>query len=147
VPPSAFRDRAVVLGAITASLQDVHVTSVSGDPSNLMSGPEVQANVIETALRGFPLRTTPAWLDVLLIMLLAAIPAAASVRLRPLWILPLGLAVGLLFAVAVELAFDHGRIVLLVYPLIALGASTLGSIVAGYETLLRQQAPVGVEPL
>src|SRR5262249_43711050 len=75
VPPSAFRDRAVVLGLTSPSFQDVHVTSVSGDPSNLMSGPEVQANVIGSALRGFPLRTTPAWLNVLLIVLLAAVPA------------------------------------------------------------------------
>jgi CHASE2 domain-containing sensor protein len=137
VPPSAFRGRAVVLGTTTVALQDVHVTSVSGDPSNLMSGPEVQANVIETALHGFPLRTTPAWLNVLLIVLLAAIPAAASLRLGPLWVLLLGVGVGVLFAAVVQLAFDHDRIVLLAYPLIALGLSTLGSVVVSYETALR----------
>jgi CHASE2 domain-containing sensor protein len=140
VRPSAFRGRAVVLGATAASLQDVHVTSVSGDPSNLMSGPEVQANVIETALRGFPLRSTPAWLNVLLIVLLPAIPAAASLRLRPLSVLLLGLVAGVLFAAVVQLAFDHGRIVLLAYPLIALGLSTFGSVVVSYETALREKS-------
>jgi CHASE2 domain-containing sensor protein len=139
VPPGAFRDRAVVLGATTASLQDVHVTSVSGDPSNLMSGPEVQANVIETALRGFPLRTTPVWLNVLLIVLLAVIPAAGSLRLGPLWVLLLGLVAGVLFSAVVQLAFDHGRIVLLAYPLIALALSTLGAVVVSYETALRDK--------
>jgi CHASE2 domain-containing sensor protein len=139
VPPSAFRGRAVVVGATAVSLQDVHVTSVSGDPSNLMSGPEVQAHVIETARSGFPLRMTPAWLNVLLIVFFAALPAAASLRLRPLWVLLLGPVVGVLFTAVVQLAFDHGWIVLLVYPLIALGLSTLGSVVVSYETALRQR--------
>ena len=57
-------------------------------------------------------------------MLLAAVPAAASLRLRPLFVLLVALAVGVLFTVAVQLAFDHGRIVLFVYPLLALGLST-----------------------
>jgi CHASE2 domain-containing sensor protein len=140
VRPNVFRNKVVVLGVTSPGLQDVHVTPVSGDPSNLMSGPEIEANAIETALRGFPLRATPAWLNVLLIVLLAVIPAAASVRLRPLWVLPLGLAVGVLYAVAVQLAFNHGLIVLLLAPLIALALSTLGSMVVLYETALRRTA-------
>jgi CHASE2 domain-containing sensor protein len=134
VPPAAFRGKAVVLGATASNLQDVHPTSVSGDPSSLMSGPEVAANVIESALHDFPLRTTPVWLNVLLIVLLAAAPAVAVLWLRPLVVLGLALATGLLFAVAAQVAFDHGRIVAFVYPLLALGVSTFGSIVVAYET-------------
>jgi CHASE2 domain-containing sensor protein len=134
VPAAAFRRKAVVLGPTAPTLQDLHATSVSGDPSTPMSGAEVQANVIESALHGFPLRTTPLWLNVLLIVLLAAAPALAVLWLRPLVVLGLALATGLLFAVTAQLAFDHGRIVAFVYPLLALGVSTFGSIVVGYET-------------
>ena len=111
------------------------MTSVSGDPSNLMSGPEVQANVIETALRGFPLRTTPGVAE-----RAADRAARRDTRRRKLaararsWVLLLGLVVGVLFARRRTVAFDHGRIVLLVYPLIALGLSTLGAVVVSYET-------------
>jgi CHASE2 domain-containing sensor protein len=134
VPRAAFRDKAVVIGTTAPSLQDVHATSVSGDPSSPMSGAEIEANVIESALHGFPLRTTPVWLNALLIVLLAAWPAAAVLRLRPLVVLGLALATALLFAVAAQLAFDHGRIVAFVYPLLALGVSTFGSTVVAYET-------------
>ena len=112
----------------------MHATSVSGDPANEMSGAEVQANVIETALHGFPLRTTPVWLNALLILVLAAVPAVATTRLRPLQVLLLAIAIGVLYAVAAQLAFNHGQIVLFVYPLIALALSTFGSMIVYYET-------------
>ncbi len=146
VPPSAFRGKAVVVGPSAPSLQDVHLTSVSGDPAGAMSGAEVQANAIETALHGFPLRTTPVWLNVLLIVLFAAAPAVAVVWLRPLLVLGLAIAAGLLFTVAAQLAFDHGRIVAFVFPLLALGVSTLGSVVVAYETAGSGNALGGLEP-
>jgi CHASE2 domain-containing sensor protein len=143
VPPAAFAGKAVVLGPTAPTLQDVHATSVSGDPSHPMSGAEVRANVLESALHGFPLRTTPVWLNVLLIVLLAVAPALAVLRLRPLVVLGLALATGLLFAVAAQLAFDHGRIVAFVYALLALGVSAFGSIVVAYETAGAGRAPAG----
>jgi hypothetical protein len=85
------------------------------------------------------------WLNVLLIVLLAAIPAVASLRLSSLWVLLLGLVVGIVFALAAQWAFDHGRIVLLVYPLIALVISILGTVVVSYETALRERSPGGLE--
>jgi CHASE2 domain-containing sensor protein len=133
VPPSAFRDKAVVISPSAPSLQDVHATSVAGDPARPMSAAEVRANVIETALHGFPLRTTPVWLNVLLTFALAAVPAVAIMRLRPLQVLLLAIAVGALFAVAVQLAFNHGRIVLFACPLIALVLATFGSMIVYYE--------------
>jgi len=51
----ALRGRVVVVGSSAPSLQDVHPTSTSG--SGVMSGPEIQANAIATALRGYPLRS------------------------------------------------------------------------------------------
>ena len=52
--PAMVRDRIVVVGATAPTLHDVHPTPTSD--TELMSGPEVQANAIWTALHGLPLR-------------------------------------------------------------------------------------------
>ena len=81
VPASVFRGKTVVIGATAPSLQDQHATSTTGD--ELMSGPEVQANSIWTAIHGFPLSSSATVLDLILILLFAAAPAAATLRLKP----------------------------------------------------------------
>jgi adenylate cyclase len=130
VPPSAFRNKVVVLGPSAPSLQDVHPTSASGN--EWMPGAEIQANIIESALHGFPLRSAPRWLNVLLIVLLGLLPAGASMRLRALYMPVVAVGVGALFAVGVQLAFDHGRVAAFTYPLLALALSAIGSIVVWY---------------
>ena len=52
---SVFKDKVVVIGATAPSLQDIHATPTGA----VMSGPEIQANAISTALAGFPLRSLP----------------------------------------------------------------------------------------
>jgi adenylate cyclase len=130
VPASAFTGKIVVVGPSAPSLQDVHATSTSG--SEVMSGAEIQANAVETALHGFPLRSAPIWLGLGLIVLFGLLPAVASLRLKALHTPALALLCGALFAVAVQLSFDHGRIVLFTYPLLALALSSVGSIVVWY---------------
>src|SRR5207249_403280 len=63
--PRRVRGKIVVVGVTAPSLQDVHPTATSR--GSQMSGPEVQANAIRTVVEGFPLRTGPAWLDLLVI--------------------------------------------------------------------------------
>jgi adenylate cyclase len=125
-PPNFFRGKVVVVGTTTALEQDVHPTSVSG--SELMSGPEIQANAIETALRGFPLKNAPWGVNQLLLVLLAFIPPLASLRLTTFRALGASILAGAAFAAAVQFAFDHGRVVAFVHPLLALVLSTLGAI-------------------
>ena len=55
VTSSAFADKVVLVGATAPIAKDVFVTSASSRP---MSGVQVEANSIETALRGFPLRSS-----------------------------------------------------------------------------------------
>jgi adenylate cyclase len=130
VPPSAFRGKLVVIGPEATSLQDVHATSTSG--SEVMSGAEIQGNVAETALRGFPLRSLGRGWDIALIVLLGLVAPAASLRLRG-WRAPaVAVAVGLAFAVVAQVAFDHGWVVLLTYPLLALVLSAIGVLVGEY---------------
>ena len=130
VPASAFRGKTVVIGASAPSLQDVHATSTTGN--DLMAGPEIQANAIWTAEHGFPLSSSSFFVDLLLILLLAAVPAAATLRIKPMPALLAAVALGLLYAVAVQLAFEGGSVLPLVYPLLALIVSALGALAVNY---------------
>ncbi|MGZ4257313.1 MAG: CHASE2 domain-containing protein [Gaiellaceae bacterium] len=130
VPASVFRGKIVVVGPASPTLGDVHATSTTG--SSVMSGAEVEANAIETALQGFPLHSYPRSANILLIILLALIPSFIALNLPPLraLLLTIGLAAG--FAAAVQFAFNHGRIVTFVYPLLALAISAIGSLAVNY---------------
>src|SRR5262249_27548041 len=74
-----FRGAVVVVGASAPSLLDLHQTSTSG--SQLMSGPEINANAIETAMRGFPLKSSPGALDFALIVALGIAVPIGNLRL------------------------------------------------------------------
>ena len=127
VPPSAFRNKVVVLGPTAPSLQDLHSTSAGP----LMAGAEVQANAIQTALRGFPISSAPNWLNILLIVLFGML-SVLSIRLRALYTAAVAVAAAALFAVFVQFAFNHGVVILFTYPLLALALSTVGSLVVFY---------------
>jgi adenylate cyclase len=129
IPKDFFRGKVVVVGPVAPSLQDVHATSVSGN--ELMSGAEIQGNAIWTALHGFPLRSAGGWLNDLLIIVLAMIVPAIARRLSPLRTLIATLAVGALYAVGVQVAFDHGRVLAFVYPLVGLAFSLFGCLAVG----------------
>jgi adenylate cyclase len=129
VPSSAFRNRVVVVGASAPSLQDIHPTSTGSN----MAGPELQANAIQTAIKGFPLRSIGTLWDIVLIVCLGCVVPLASLRTRPM----VAVATGLLFAGifipgVLIVAFRAGRIASFVYPLSALILSTVGSIAVHY---------------
>jgi adenylate cyclase len=127
-----FKDKIVVVGATAPVLQDVHPSSTSGDDQ--MSGPEIQAHAIGTALAGFPLNGSPTALDLALIVLMGLVAPLASLRLNALKALPLALLFGALYAVATQLAFNAGTILPLVHPLGALILSAIGALVVYYVT-------------
>jgi adenylate cyclase len=54
VPASAIRGKVVVVGATASTFQDVHPVATSGRLP--MSGPELQANAIQSLMRGSPLK-------------------------------------------------------------------------------------------
>jgi adenylate cyclase len=97
-----------------------------------MAGPEIQADAIETALHGFPLRSLGTAWNMLLIALFGMIVPLVSLRTKPL----VAVAIGFLFAAALTggalLAFRDGHIVSYVYPLWALGLATVGSLAVHY---------------
>jgi len=130
IPPSAFRGKIVVIGPSAPSLQDVHATSASG--SEWMPGAEIQATIINTALHGFPLKSTSVWLNVLLIVLLGMIPGVASLRLRAPWVALVAVVTGTLFAVATQLLFNNGWVVSFTYPMLALVLSAVAAVIVHY---------------
>lgn len=124
VPAGFFRDKIVLIGATTPALLDVHPTPTSAQ----MSGVEIEANAIDTVLHGNPLFSAPGWLDVALILLLAVAVPLVSLRAGAAATSLAAIAIGVLFVVAAQVAFDSGLVVTVVYPLLALGLAWLGTL-------------------
>jgi adenylate cyclase len=128
VPKGAFRDKIVVVGPSAVSLQDIHPTSTA----NAMSGAEIQASAISTALRDFPLRSVPGELTVALIVLLGLLAPLAGLRLSLLWTLALGVGAAAAYLVATQVAFESGHVVSFAYPFGTLVLASVGSLGAHY---------------
>src|SRR5207247_2253078 len=71
--------------------------------------------------------------DVVLIVLLATFAPILSIRLR-LWGVAIAVGVGVLYAVAAQLAFNGGWIVSFVYPEASLLLSAVGALAVHYVT-------------
>jgi CHASE2 domain-containing sensor protein len=136
VDPARVRGRIVVVGAASPTLQDVHPTPTS---DRLMSGPEIEANAIDTVIRGNPLRGTPTWAGLLLVLALAFLPALVSLRLRALVAAAVTPAIAFVFLLIAQRAFGDGRILPVATPLFALALGTVTTISAGYATERRQR--------
>jgi adenylate cyclase len=129
IGPDRLRGKVVVVGPTAPSLQDVHPTSFGED--DVMSGAEIQANVIATALRGFPLRGVGGVGSLLLVIALGLVGPLAGLRWGPVRGALVAAAVGVAYLVAAQLAFDGGRILPVVGPLLALAVGTVGALWAG----------------
>jgi CHASE2 domain-containing sensor protein len=127
---SRLRGRIVVVGATAPTLGDVHPTPTSNHA--LMSGAEVQANAIWTALHGLPLRDAPPWLGWLAIAVMGLAPAGATLRgraLRGALVAPL---LGLTWLITVQVCFGRGIILPVSYPLIALVLGTMTATTSAF---------------
>ena len=129
VNPTVFKDKIVVIGASAPTLQDVHPTSTAR--SRLMSGPEIQANAIWTAMHGVPLRNAPPWLNLLAIALLSFVVPLAALRLHPVVAVLTGLAAGALYVAIAWLAFAGGVVLDIVAPLLGLAVATATGALGG----------------
>jgi hypothetical protein len=89
-----------------------------------MSGPEVQANAIATVRSGLSLRDASHLLVAALIVILALVPPALALRWSARVALAGAAGAAVAFLIAAQLAFDGGRVVSVVYPLLALVLAT-----------------------
>jgi adenylate cyclase len=129
-PKGFFKDKVVVVGPAAPSLQDVHETATTGGTK--MPGAEVQASSVSTALRGFPLASTPKWFDFALILFAGLVVPVAGLRLSFRSTLFFAIGAGLVFLLATQLAFNAGWVLTFVYPMIALVLATVGALGAYY---------------
>jgi CHASE2 domain-containing sensor protein len=139
VDPNLVRGRVAVVGAASPTLQDVHPTPTS---DRLMSGPEIEANAIDTAMRGLPLRGTSTLFGLALVLLLGFLPAMLSLRLRALVAALAAPLIAVVFVLLAQLAFDAGWIIPVATPLFALSLGTVSTISAGYVAERRQRVHV-----
>jgi CHASE2 domain-containing sensor protein len=140
-PASLLRGKIVVVGATAPSQQDLHSTPTSG--SDLMSGPEVQANAIWTALHGNPLRAASGWLTALAVLLAALAAPLVALRLGVVEAALAALAGAIAYAVAAQLAFNAGLVVVATSPLVACGLGTAGMLAASYFTASSERRLLG----
>ena len=127
-PPGLFAGKLVIVGASAPILQDQHPTPYS----EIMPGPEIWANAAATLLEGGPLRNASGLVNILLIILLGVTVPLGSLRLRRWRSMVDATALAIAFAIAVQIAFNSGRIVTFVYPLLALALGTLGTLAVLY---------------
>jgi CHASE2 domain-containing sensor protein len=133
---AAVRGKVVVVGATASVLQDLHSTAV-GSP---MSGPEVQADAISTALDGSPLRSPAGGVTVLLIALLGSVAPLAGVRFGALGAALVGAGVLALWSLAAQLAFDSGAVLDYADPLLALAFGVGGTVMVSLSAERREHA-------
>ena len=96
-----------------------------------MGGAEVQANAIWTAMRGFPLRSAPRGCAPSCSCCLRSSrpwPAAGCRRSGRSWSRS---RLGVVYAGLAQILFDHGWVVPIVYPLLALAISAVGCVAVG----------------
>jgi len=131
-PKNFFRGRIVVVGATAPSLKDTFFTATSGE--EVMSGAELNAHAIVTALRGYELREPSSLVDGLIVVLLGALAPLTALLggpRRALFVAPVAVP---LLMVGAYVAFDQGWILPVVSPLIAWLLGIVGVVIIGAVT-------------
>jgi len=138
VPKSMLRGKTVVVGATSPTLHDEHATAAGSD---LMSGPEVQANAIWTVLNGLPLRLAPVWLNLLAIVATALAVPLVALRVRPVFAALAAPAIGLAYVAIAQAAFERGTVLTVAAPVLGLTLATVATVAVSYllETVERQR--------
>jgi CHASE2 domain-containing sensor protein len=125
--PALVRGRIVVVGATAGDLQDTH--TVDYGPNLPMTGPELEADAISTLMTGAPLRSVPLSINWLLVIVAALLlPLLALRRVRWPLLVWTGLAAAAALIIGTQLAFDGGRINLLVPVLATMVVSGAGAV-------------------
>jgi adenylate cyclase len=122
--PAAVKGKVVVVGATARALQDIHRTATN----DRMPGPAIHAAAIATALDGFPLRDAPGWVDVVLVLLLAAAAPLVALRFGPLVALGAAILVTGAYLVGVQLAFNAGEVLTVLPGLAAMSVGLVGTL-------------------
>lgn len=135
VPPATFAGKAVLVGVTAPIAKDVFTTAASSNP---MSGVEVQANALWTALNGFPLRPAAPLVNLAALLLACTLPPLAGRRFSALAV-SVGAIVALaLWVTLVQWAFAAGWLVNALAPVVGLVLAT-GGVVGVDAFIARRQ--------
>ncbi len=127
VRPAFFKNKIVLIGVSVPGGEDLHRVPFTSGAT--MPGTEVQANAISSVRHGQALRGAGGWVTDLVIAALSL--TALLAVLAGSWLaLALYAAVATIYLLIVQLLFDAGIYLPLVYPLLALALAALGTIVA-----------------
>ena len=133
--PSIFKDKIVLIGASSETLQDLYPTPYSA--TNLTPGVEVVANTIATLLSGDYLSVTPPWGAMLLILGMALLSRLLISSSRPtLAILLMTVAALTYLAIRQFVFYRSGLQVTIVSPLLML---ILGVVIPTLEQAVTQE--------
>lgn len=112
--PNAFRDKIVLVGATTITLQDVYPTPFSAQV--LTPGVEIVANAMDMLIAGDYLRETPPWVGLLAVILAALLAVLINRSRRPSLTLTLLLVGMVVYALICYAVFANQRLYL---PIVA----------------------------
>jgi response regulator RpfG family c-di-GMP phosphodiesterase len=107
-----------------------------------MSGPEIQANAIWTALHGLPLRSAPPVLGWLAVLVLGLLPALATMRGRAAGAALAAPLLAFSYLLLAQVAFASGLVLPVACPLLALLLGTVSAIATAYVTEREQRRRV-----
>ena len=141
VPARFFRGKIVIVGATAPSFQDLHSTPLSN--RSLMSGAEVEANAIWTAMHGNPLRSGADWITDLTILIAALTAPVAALRFGVLPSAAATLAAAAGYAAVAQGAFERGTVLSVASPLLAFTLGTAGMLGASYFTASADRRQLG----
>jgi adenylate cyclase len=125
VPPGAFKDKIVLVGATAVGIYDLRVSPFSGNHP----GVEIQAQIMDNLFSGRFLRTPayPKALSSMVILILGIIMVLVLPRLSAAWSLGFIVALAASFTAGNYLMFSRmGRQLDLFYPLLQIGVVYVG---------------------
>jgi adenylate cyclase len=103
VPPDTFRDKLVLVGAVSQTLMDHFFTPFFSSlfSNEQMAGVEIHANIIETMLSGRYLTRGTSWINMTILVVLGVAVGTMTVALRALWGSLLSTALGIAYAMVI----------------------------------------------
>ena len=122
--PEAVRGKIVVIGATSPSLRDIHRTAVT----DRMSGPDIEAALVANALDDFPLREAAGWIDIVLILVMAAVAPLVALRFGSLFAIGAAIVAAGLYLVGAQLAFNAGSVLTVMPALTAMTVGLVGTV-------------------
>jgi adenylate cyclase len=140
VPPGAFRNKIVLIGATAQGLGDTRQTPLN--KAEGQAGVTIHANALNTMLTGAYLFPDGLALTLATVFAMAFLVAGAVSSVR-IWLSPIGaLGLGLAYYLVAFWRFDRGHVMNLVYPALAVVASFLAALAVRYFTEERERRRV-----